>query len=287
MRTIWMAAAMAALLGAGAAAAEPMTMDWGVKPETYTLRTAGKADTDVTAALMVPLRKTAEQLGFSVTERDGEISLDDGNMHTTVKVGVDSYVVVPGNTGMDVKSAPFSLGVPPCVKDGVTFVPISLFRVLLGNDAECVTIDGEVITLTRTEAVKEKEPLIGMPNPFHDYVTASGMQEGAGFAMTLPRVKKAEALYRAIPGELAEVIYNRDGKEILRVRKGKGEDVSGDYNRYAKVSSQDVKGKQVTMKGDGKKVRAAIWKEGDFSYAVLSADGISVGKMKGLVKQIR
>ena len=287
MRTIWMAAAMAAMLGAGTAAAEPMAMDWGAKAETYTLRTEGKADTDVTAALMVPLRKTAEQLGFSVTETDGGILIDDGNMHTTVKVGVDSYVVVPGNTGMEVESAPFSLGVPPCVKDGVTYVPVSLFRVLLGNDPECVAVDGKVITLTRTEAVKEKEPPIGMPNPFRDYVTPLGMQEGAGFAMTLPRVKKAEALYRAIPGDLAEVIYKRDGKEILRVRKGKGEDVSGDYNRYASENLYDVKGKLVTMKGDGKKVRTATWKDGDFSYAVLSADGISVGEMKGLVKQIR
>ena len=287
MRKIWIAAAMATLLGAGTAVAEPMMMDWGVKAETYTLHTEGKADTDVTAALMVPLRKTAKQLGFSVTEKNGEISLDDGNMHTTVKVGVDSYVVVPGNTGMDIESAPFSLGVPPCVKDGVTYVPVSLFRVLLGNDPECVTVDGKIITLTRTEAVKEKEPPIGMPNPFRDYVTPSGMQEGAGFAMTLPRVKKAEALYRAIPGELAEVIYKRDDKEILRVRKGKSEDVSGDYNRYAKVSSYNVKGKQVTMKGDGKKIRTATWKDGDFSYAILSADGISVGKMKDFVKQIR
>ncbi len=287
MRQVWMAAAMAVLLGASAAAAEPMAMNWGVKAETYTLRTEGKTDADVTAALMVPLRQTAEQLGFSVTEKDGGILIDDGNLHTTVKIGEDSYVVLPGNTGMTVESAPFSLGVPPVVKDGVTFVPLSLFRVLLGNDPESVVIDGKIITLTRAEAVKPKETPVGMPNPFRDYVTASGMQEGAGFPIELPRVKKAEALYRAIPGELAEVIYKRDGKEFLRIRKGKGEDVSGDYNRYPKTSQYDVKGKQVTMKGDGKKVRTATWKDGDFSYAVLSADGISVGRMKDLVKKVR
>ncbi len=287
MRQVWMAAAMAVLLGASVAAAEPMAMNWGVKAETYTLRTEGKADADVTAALMVPLRQTAEQLGFSVTEKDGGILIDDGNLHTTVKIGEDSYVVLPGNTGMAVESAPFSLGVPPVVKDGVTFVPLSLFRVLLGNDPESVVIDGKIITLTRAEAVKPKETPVGMPNPFRDYVTVSGMQEGAGFPIELPNVKKAEALYRAIPGELAEVIYKRDGKEFLRIRKGKGEDVSGDYNRYPKTSQYDVKGKQVTMKGDGKKVRTATWKDGDFSYAVLSADGISVGRMKDLVKKVR
>ncbi len=287
MRQVWMAATMAVLLGASAAAAEPMAMNWGVKAETYTLRTEGKADADVTAALMVPLRQTAEQLGFSVTEKDGGILIDDGNLHTTVKIGEDSYVVLPGNTGMAVESAPFSLGVPPVVKDGVTFVSLSLFRVLLGNDPESVVIDGKIITLTRAEAVKPKETPVGMPNPFRDYVTASGMQEGAGFPIELPHVKKAEALYRAIPGELAEVIYKRDGKEFLRIRKGKGEDVSGDYNRYSQMRMYDVKGELVTMKGDGKKVRTATWKDGDFSYAVLSADGISVGRMKDLVKKVR
>ena len=287
MRKIWMAAAVALMLGTGTAAAEPMAMDWGVKEESYTLRMEGKADGDVTAALMVPLRKTAEWLGFSETEKDGSIFVDDGNLCTTVKIGVDSYVVLPKNTGMEVKSVPFALGVPPCVKDGVTFVPVSLFRVLLGNDPDCVTIDGKTIVFTRAETVKEKVPLVGMANPFRDYVTASGMQEGAGFPMTLPQIKKAEALYRAIPGELAEVIYKRDGEEILRVRKGKGADVSGDYNHYASAGLYDVKGKLVTMKGDGKKVCLATWKEGDFSYSVSSAKEISVGKMKDLVKKIR
>ncbi len=287
MRKIWMAVALAAALGMGTAVGADMAMNWGVKEETVRLHVEGKEDIDVTAALMVPLRKTAEQLGFSVTEKAGRISVDDGNLRATVTAGVDSYTVSPVNAGMSVSSAPFSLGVPPCVKDGVTFVPVSLFRVLLGNDPESVFVDGNVILFTRSESVKEKEEPVGMANPFRDFVTAAGMQEGAGFQMTLPRIKKAEALYRAIPGELAEVIYRRGDKEIFRIRKGKGADVSGDYNQYASAALYDVKGKLVTMKGDGKKVRLATWKEGNFAYSVSSTEGISVGKMKGIVKQIR
>ena len=294
MKKIWMAAALAALCLCGPAAHADMTMDFGKTEETYSLSAPGKPGITVKGALMVPLRQTAEYLGFSVTPGADGIVLDDGVLRTKVRVGTDSYVVSAESTDMKVESAPFSLGLAPVIQDGVTYVPVSLFKVLLGNDPAAVSADGnEIVFLPASEAAPAletqpmPEPTIGMPNPFKEFVTLSGMQESAGFPLALPKVKKAEAVYRAIPGELAEVIYRKGDTELMRIRKGKAADVAGDYNTYDVTKVAKLRGKEVTMKGDKKRMHLAIWREDGFSYAILSGEGLPNGKMKDYAKEVK
>lgn len=104
--------------------------------------------TDTQVAMMVPLRAVAEKLGFAVQwNGDGTIFMDDKTMHTTITLGEDLYQVttsIKDATGM---SAPFSLGMPPCMIGGKTYVPLSLFDALLGCQEGAVTMDGSVIIL--------------------------------------------------------------------------------------------------------------------------------------------
>ena len=295
MRKKMIAAALLFFLGSGAAYAD-VTMNFGQGPEAYTLSLAGKTECEVTGSVMVPLRRTAEFLGFRVTVEEDGILVDDGNLSTKVVIGRDSYVVSAANPEITVQSAPISFGIAPSEENGVTYVPLSLFRVLLGNDPDTVKVEGhriiffpqeEEISAAPAPSPETKPELVGLANPFKEYVTPEGMQEGAGFSMTLPKIKKWNAVYRAIPGDLCEVIY-RDGEtEFLRIRKGKAADVSGDYRTYELTKVLNVRGKDVTMKGDKKRMHLATWQEDGFSYAVLSDEGVSLGKMKGYVKAVK
>lgn len=113
----------------------------------YTLRIDGE-DTGIRACVMVPLRATAEKLGFTVAwNGDGTILLDDGSMHSTVTIGEDLYQVTTSNPDLVGMSAPFSLGVPPCIVNGAAYVPLELFDALLGSRQGAVTMENGLVRL--------------------------------------------------------------------------------------------------------------------------------------------
>lgn len=164
-------AAMALSLSATAFAAGPMVISPAPTETTsavvapgpekaqpgYTLRIDGK-DTDVRACVMVPLRAVAEKLGFTVTwNGDGSILLDNGVMHSTVIVGQDLYQVTTSNSDLVGMSAPFSLGVPPYVANGTTYVSLGLFDALLGSQQGAVTMENGIISLDTDPLGKDKD----------------------------------------------------------------------------------------------------------------------------------
>ena len=123
----------------------------------YILRIDGK-DTDVRACVMVPLRAVAEKLGFTVTwNGDGSILLDNGVMHSTVIVGRDLYQVTTSNSDLVGMSAPFSLGVPPYVANGTTYVSLGLFDALLGSQQGAVTMENGIISLDTDPLTKDND----------------------------------------------------------------------------------------------------------------------------------
>ena len=289
MKKIWVAAVLTVFLGAGTGMTAEIIPNVRIKDKTHILCQQGKDSIPVSTYLMVPLRETAEWLGFSVTAKDGRVFLDDGKSQASMEIGTDFYSASYRDANGSTVSGSFSLGIPSCVKDGVAFVPVSLFHVLLGNQPGSVSISpyGTSIFFTRTDLETQEEPSVGIPNPFHDYVTASEMENVAGFPMTFPDIKNAKIQYRAISGELAEVIYWRRGEEFLRIRKGKGENVSGDYNRNIFAKIMTINGTKVIMEGNGGGIHVAIWKKGGFSYVILSAHEISIDEMTEYIKKTR
>lgn len=150
----------------------------------YTLQIDGE-DTGVRACIMVPLRTAAEKLGFTVTwNGDGTILLDNGTMHSTVTIGQDLYQVTTSMEGMVGMSAPFSLGVPPIVTGGTTYVPLGLFDALLGSQQGAVTMEDGVICLDTDPLGKDNNAQIA--NPFVDCDTLNEASKLPGLTSLFP-----------------------------------------------------------------------------------------------------
>lgn len=132
-RSLLMALALTGILCASA----------GAYTGTFPVEADGQS-TGVQACLMVPLRAVAEPLGFTVTWDDGGVLVDNGTLHTRVVIGQDRYTLTTSIDGLVGMSAPFSLGAPPYVANGVTYVPVALFDALLGDGAVTVTDSGTV-----------------------------------------------------------------------------------------------------------------------------------------------
>lgn len=229
----------------------------------YTLNINGKAS-DASVCVMVPLRSVAEQLGFKVVWNNGSVLVDDGTMHTTVTIGRDNYIVSTSVEGVIGTTAPFSLGVAPTLTGGKTYVPLELFRVLLGNDDDAITVSGSTISVKSGSSSQ-------IANPF---VSCGTLDEGAavaGFKMAVGSIPSGYSVdyISAIKGELLQINYaDGSGNEIL-LRKGVGSgDVSGDYNQYAESSTVSVGGVNVTLRGNSGKVSVAVWTSGGYSYAI-------------------
>lgn len=81
---------------------------------------------------MVPLRKVAEQMGFTVTWNNEErsIHLTDGKLQTTVTIGQDLYFYSSAAEKMIGMSKPSPLGAAPVLTNETTFVPAELFALL-------------------------------------------------------------------------------------------------------------------------------------------------------------
>lgn len=97
--------------------------------------------------VMVPLRKAAEALGFTMewNAEERNVHMTNGTVQTVVTPGQDSYYMataIPGAVGM---SAPGPLGAAAYVVNGVTWAPVELLNLLLGSGT--VTLRGEVLYL--------------------------------------------------------------------------------------------------------------------------------------------
>ena len=117
----------------------------------------------------------------------------------------------------------------------------------------------------------ENEVMVGIANPWTAYETVEEAAKAAGVEFKAPEKlgKHTIAYIQSMKG-LVDVRYTKNDNTIT-VRKGTGtDDISGDYNEYKSVSQKEINGYSVTLKGNGKGVKAAVWTDGKNSFAVLS-----------------
>jgi len=285
MKRKWAAGILALLLCGGCTGVFAETAVNGLQA-SYTLRLEGKADKEVRGILMVPLREAAEQLGFAVTWEEGAAVVAGESLQTKVTPGVDSYAISSGGAELET----FSLGVPPLLSNGMLYVPISFFQPLLTEEGKVLTFEGRTLTVSSPgseAATEENTEIIGTPDPFRNFETLAEAEACAGYGLALPEINAAEILYRAIPGELLEVIYKDGGAEILRVRKGSGvRDVSGDYHSYASIRTVRVGETAARMRGNGETVSLVTWISEGRAYALSSTAPKSVEEMAAFVAVI-
>ena len=227
--------------------------------------------------IMLPLRKVAEKLGFKVEwndERKG-VTLDDGTVNTTVYIGEDTYYMASSIAiGM---SAPTPLGTAPVLKNSTTYVPAELFNVL--NCGEAYTVKGNVITFKKAEDVQ-------IPNPLKEYKSVAEAKSAVGFEAKIPTKlpQGYELAYiGTISDETFELTYENGENEITyRTAKGK-DDISGDYNVYDDITTEQINGETVTIRSRGEKSYSAFWNDTD-AYALYCGEGINKDEMWKIIE---
>ncbi len=250
--------------------------------------------------MMLPMEKTAKALGFTVKISENEITLDSGSMHSTFTIGEDSYQAVTSIEGACGATAPLSLGAASYKEGNTIYVPAELFTILMGNIEDGMTVENDTISFLNelpseesdTENSNDLENLIiGMANPFTDHDKLADAEAESGVSLTLPEAivgYKAKDYRAAKDLKMTEVLYFDRTENELRIRKAEGnEDISGDYNDYAEISSHAIDGKAVTMKGHDGKIYLAVWEKDGYSYSVSSDEGFSLAMMSNLVREIR
>ena len=141
-----------------------------------------------------------------------------------------------------------------------------------------------------------------IPNPFVDYDTLAEAEKAAGLEIYLPEnitssdttlskdvLDSIKPVYRAMDGEMLEIIYYLGDDEIGRVRKALGsEDISGDNNSYdtADTVTEDDNVK-ITLKGNKDKFYVATWSDGGYAYSVAITDGLAKDTLLKIVKNIK
>ena len=234
----------------------------------YSLNINGKA-ANGEVLVLVPLRETAEQLGFKVSYNKGTILVDDGIMHTNLTIGENSYQVVTSNPDLVGMSAPFSLSSAPVMTNGKTYVPIELFVPLTGNDSSIIKTDGSAISISKKADTKNED--VQIPNPLTEHETLADLAKTVGFDVTLPTVDKAykETAFIDISGTTADVRF-ADDEDTITFRKAKGsDDISGDNKTYKENKTIAVKDVSVSVKGnDG--INTATWQKDVFTYSFSS-----------------
>ena len=231
----------------------------------YSLNINGKA-ANGEVLVLVPLRETAEQLGFKVSYNKGTILVDDGIMHT---IGENTYQVVTSNPDLVGMSAPFSLSSAPVMTNGKTYVPIELFVPLTGNDSSIIKTDGSAISISKKADTKNED--VQIPNPLTEHETLADLAKTVGFDVTLPTLDKAykETAFIDISGTIADVRF-ADDEDTITFRKAKGsDDISGDNKTYKENKTIAVKDVSVSVKGnDG--INTATWQKDGFTYSFSS-----------------
>ena len=234
----------------------------------YSLNINGKA-ANGEVLVLVPLRETAEQLGFKVSYNKGTILVDDGIMHTNLTIGENTYQVVTSNPDLVGMSAPFSLSSAPVMTNGKTYVPIELFVPLTGNDSSIIKTDGSAISISKKADTKNED--VQIPNPLTEHETLADLAKTVGFDVTLPTLDKAymETAFIDISGTIADVRF-ADGEDTITFRKAKGsDDISGDNKTYKENKTIAVKDVSVSVKGnDG--INTATWQKDGFTYSFSS-----------------
>ncbi|MCZ8522046.1 MULTISPECIES: copper amine oxidase N-terminal domain-containing protein [Paenibacillus] len=95
---------------------------------------------------MIPLRSTAEKLGFTLVWKQETLSveLNKGNIFTTVKTGEDRYAINRMYT---------SLGAAPALVENKLYVPVSFVSKVLHTSA---SVQGNAVTITTEDAQKNE-----------------------------------------------------------------------------------------------------------------------------------
>lgn len=129
-------------------------------------------------------------------------------------------------------------------------------------------------------------------NPFVDCDTMADAEKLAGFDLVAPEQIEGyeKALIQAIDGEMIQAFYvnQEDEEDEILIRKGVGsDDISGNYEDFAEVSTAAAGDLEVTLKGNDGKVTVAVWTTGSYTFSIQVDAGASQDEMLSLVEAVQ
>ena len=143
------------------------------------------------------------------------------------------------------------------------------------------------------KAVEESpaEEKVTIANPFYNYDTLEEAIAGATVSMNIPAtVGEYDNIteYRAIPGELLEIIYLDEQGNMLKIRKAHGQDdVSGYYGYEVFEESEiDLDGVTLHVYTQDGLVYVATWLSASETFGVTADKGISEADFLELAKKM-
>lgn len=224
--------------------------------------------------VMIPLRKVAEAMGYTVSWIPEKYCarIENAEVFMDILIGKDSYGV--GNNTVDDPIVPESCGSAPVIKgNGYTFVPAKMFSLLLCD----VTVKDGIVSITTESAAQ-------LPNPMISYDTVSEAEKAVGFPLRLPasmKDVKAENIF--VINDLVQINY----KNGVHYRIAKGtDDISGDYNQYESTQTLTIGSYEVTAKGDGDRISLATFNDGEYCYSVSLEEGMTPDELTELIDSI-
>lgn len=157
------------------------------------------------------------------------------------------------------------------------------------EDREVVSEVDRIITLDDPVDIPAVggESNVQIPNPIENFDTLSQAESAAGFTLSLPdEIDGMEPTGYAVIKD-ANILDVRFGENGVSVRKAQGDsDISGDYNIYSDVRTEDIGGRSAELRGEDGKIFGAVWTDGGFTYSIYSADGLSVDAVTAAVSGI-
>ncbi|WP_196591925.1 stalk domain-containing protein [Pectinatus frisingensis] len=234
--------------------------------------------------IMVPLRMTAEALGFTVTwdEEKRAVHMDSGTMQTDLTLGEDNYFAYTSRAiGM---TAPQRLGMAPIIIKGSIYVPLDFFKILV-TDPNCVSIKGSIISIS-TGLTKRDE----IPSPLVNYSTLDEARKAIEFTFAVPTILPDGYQMKdiiVINNKLVEIFYLKgDSRIIYRTAKGHS-DISGDYNVYDKVKTVTVGNTPITVKGKSDSINLATWTKDGASFSLSLDQAVNERALSTIIRSIK
>ena len=94
----------------------------------------------------------------------------------------------------------------------------------------------------------------------------------------------SERKYQAVEGQMVQCIYSAGDSKVL-IRKGLGyDDISGDYNEYGDVRT-DNSLKNITYRGENGMFTGAIWVDGEYTYALSLEEAMTLEQVGVIISQ--
>ena len=167
----------------------------------------------------------------------------------------------------------------------------SLVKVYKDLKGKSSLLDIETLELGRMDgepaAEESDDVMVGIANPWSEYDTVAEAAEAAGIKFSAPdKLGDFTLTHIQAMNGLVDLRYLNGDIQIC-VRKGKGtDDISGDYNTYKSVTEKNIGKYDVTLKGNGKGVKCAVWNDGNNAYSIVSDKALTEKSIGNIIAKL-